>query len=54
LYGALGLRDFGVPAGTVAVEAAANAAVGVAALQALELLPSAVDRRRTARARSRR
>jgi rod shape-determining protein MreD len=54
LYEALGLRDFGVPAGTVAVQAAANAVVGVAALQALELLPGAVDRRRAARARSRR
>jgi rod shape-determining protein MreD len=54
LYEALGLRDFGAPAGTVAVQAAANAVVGVAALQAVELLPGAADRRRTARARSRR
>jgi rod shape-determining protein MreD len=54
VYEVLGLRDFGVPAGTVAVQAAANAAVGVTALQTAELLPGALDRRRTARARPRR
>lgn len=54
LYEALGLRDFGAPAGTVAVQAATNAVVGVAAMHAAELLPGAAERRRAARPRSRR
>jgi hypothetical protein len=54
LYEALGLRDFGVPTGTVAIQAATNAVVGVAAMQAADLLPGAADRRRAGRQKSRR
>jgi rod shape-determining protein MreD len=54
LYEALGLRDFGVPTGAVAVQSATNAVVGVAAMQAAELLPGVADRRRAGRQKSRR
>lgn len=54
LYEALGLRDFGVPTGTVAVQAATNAVVGVAAMQVAELLPGAAERRRAGRQKPRR
>ena len=50
----LGLRTFGVPYTSVAVEALGNAVVGVAAFQLTELLPGAVERRRMGRSRLRR
>jgi rod shape-determining protein MreD len=50
----LGLRPFGTPYAGVAGEALGNAVVGVAALQLSELLPGAVERRRTGRPRFRR
>jgi rod shape-determining protein MreD len=50
----LGLRPFGAPYAAVAGQALGNAVVGVAAFQFVELLPGAVERRRTARSRLRR
>ncbi len=50
----LGLRTFGTPYAAVAGEALGNAIVGVAAFQLTELLPGAVERRRTGRNRLRR
>ncbi len=50
----LGLRPFGTPYAAVAGEALGNAIVGVAAFQLAELLPGAVERRRTGRGRIRR
>jgi rod shape-determining protein MreD len=50
----LGLRPFGTPYAAVAGQALGNAVVGVAAFQFVELLPGAVERRRTARSRLRR
>jgi hypothetical protein len=50
----LGLRPFGVPYAAVAGQALGNSVVGVAAFQLVELLPGAVERRRTARTRLRR
>jgi rod shape-determining protein MreD len=50
----LGLRSFGNPYAAVAGQAFGNAVVGVAAFQLVELLPGAVERRRTARSRLRR
>jgi rod shape-determining protein MreD len=50
----LGLRPFGAPYASVAGQALGNAVVGVAAFQLVELLPGAVERRRTARSRLRR
>ena len=50
----LGLRPFGTPYAAVAGQAFGNAVVGVAAFQLVELLPGAVERRRTARSRLRR
>lgn len=50
----LGLRSFGAPYAAVAGEALGNAVVGVAAFQLTELLPGAVERRRTGRHRLRR
>ena len=50
----LGLRPFGNPYAAVAGQALGNAVVGVAAFQLVELLPGAVERRRTARSRLRR
>lgn len=50
----LGLRTFGMPYAAVAGEALGNAVVGVAAFQLTELLPGAVERRRTGRNRLRR
>jgi rod shape-determining protein MreD len=50
----LGLRPFGTPYAGVAGEALGNAVVGVAAFQLAELLPGAVERRRTGRPRFRR
>lgn len=50
----LGLRTLGSPYAAVAGQALGNAVVGVAAFQLVELLPGAVERRRTARTRLRR
>jgi rod shape-determining protein MreD len=50
----LGLRPFGAPYAAVAGQALGNAVVGVAAFQLVELLPGAVERRRTAKTRLRR
>lgn len=54
LYALLDLRHFGTPYATVAGQAAGNALVGVVAFQLVELLPGAVERRRSARNRPRR
>jgi len=54
LYVLLDLRHFDAPYAGVAGQAVANAAVGVIAFQLTELLPGAVERRRTARGRLRR
>ena len=53
LYVLLDLRHFGAPVSAVAGQATANAMVGVVAVQLVELLPGAVERRpaRTARRR---
>lgn len=45
LYELLGLRDFGFPYGAVLGQGVANALVGVILLQAIELLPGAIERR---------
>ena len=50
LYELLGLRHFGTPFAAVAVQGLANAVVGVLAFKTTELLPGAVERRRSARA----
>ena len=50
----LDLRTLGSPYAAVAGQALGNAVVGVAAFQLVELLPGAVERRRTARTRLRR
>jgi rod shape-determining protein MreD len=54
LYVLLDLRHFGAPYAAVAGQAAANAVVGVVAFQLVELLPGAVERRRSAKTRLRR
>ena len=54
LYVVLDLRHFGTPYTAVAGQATANAVVGVVAFQLVELLPGAVERRRTAKTRLRR
>jgi rod shape-determining protein MreD len=54
LYMLLGLRQFGAVSPVVAVQALANAVVGVVAFQLVELLPAAIERRRSARTRIRR
>jgi len=54
LYILLDLRHFGTPYAAVTGQATANAVVGVVAFQLVELLPGAVERRRTARTRLRR
>ena len=48
LYVLLDLRTFGAPSISVLSQAAGNALVGVLTFQAVELLPSAVERRRSA------
>jgi rod shape-determining protein MreD len=53
LYELLGLRDFGAPYAAVASQAAGNALIGVVAFQVAEMLPGAVDRRRSGRSRVR-
>jgi len=50
----LGQQSFDAPYARVAGEALANAVVGVAAFQLMELLPGAVERRRMGRSRIRR
>lgn len=45
LYELLNLRDFGFPWGGILGQGAANALVGIVVLQAIELLPGAVERR---------
>jgi rod shape-determining protein MreD len=54
LYVLLDLRHFGAPYAAVAGQATANAVIGVVAFQLVELLPGAVERRRTGRSRLRR
>jgi rod shape-determining protein MreD len=54
LYELLALRHFGTPYAAVAGQAAANALVGVVAFQLVELLPGAMERRKTQRTRLRR
>jgi rod shape-determining protein MreD len=54
LYALLDLRQFGSPYAAIAGESAANAIVGVAVFQLVELLPGAVERRKAARHQLRR
>ncbi|MBI3400431.1 MAG: rod shape-determining protein MreD [Acidobacteria bacterium] len=54
LYVLLDLRHFGSPYGAVTGQAVGNAVVGVVAFQVVELLPGAVERRRSQRTRLRR
>ena len=54
LYELLDLRTFGTPYGAVLGQALGNAIVGVVAFQVAELLPGAMERRRTSRTRIRR
>ena len=54
LYALLDLRQFGSPYAAIAGESAANAIVGVAVFQLVELLPGAVERHKAARHRLRR
>lgn len=54
LYGLLDLRHFGTPYAAVGGQAVGNAIVGVLAFQVVELLPGAMERRRTQRTRLRR
>lgn len=54
LYVLLDARHFGAPYAAVGGQALANAAIGVVAFQVVELLPGAVERRRTQRTRLRR
>jgi rod shape-determining protein MreD len=54
LYALLDVRHFGTPYAAVTGQAVGNAFVGVVAFQLVELLPGAVERRRSARTRLRR
>jgi hypothetical protein len=54
LYVLLDLRHFGAPYAAVAGQAVGNAVVGVVAFQVVEMLPGAVERRRSQRTRLRR
>jgi len=54
LYELLDLRRFGAPYGAVVGQGLGNAIVGVVAFQVAELLPGAMERRRTSRTRIRR
>jgi len=54
LYELLDLRTFGTPYGAVMGQSLGNAIVGVVAFQVAELLPGAMERRRTSRTRIRR
>jgi rod shape-determining protein MreD len=51
LYMVLDMRQFGTPYAAVAGQALGNAVVGVVAFQLVELLPGAVERRRTQKTR---
>lgn len=51
LYVLLDLRHFGTPYGAVARQALGNAIVGIVVFQLVELLPGAVERRRSQRGR---
>jgi rod shape-determining protein MreD len=53
LYMLLDLRHFGAPYAAVAGQAVGNAVVGVVAFQVVEMLPGAVERRRSQRTRRR-
>jgi rod shape-determining protein MreD len=53
LYVILDVRQFGAPYAAVTGQALGNAVVGVVAFQLVELLPGAVERRRTQKARIR-
>jgi rod shape-determining protein MreD len=53
LYVLLDLRHFGAPYAAVAGQAVGNAVVGVVAFQVVEMLPGAVERRRSQRTRRR-
>jgi rod shape-determining protein MreD len=53
-YELLGLRDFGAPLGAIALQAVANATVGVLAFKVVEVLPGALERRRLQGSRLRR
>jgi rod shape-determining protein MreD len=53
LYVLLDLRHFGAPYAAVTGQAVGNAVVGVVAFQVVELLPGAVERRRSQRSRRR-
>lgn len=54
LYAMLNLRQFGAPYAAVATQALGNAVAGVVAFQLAELLPGAMERRRSGRASRRR
>jgi rod shape-determining protein MreD len=54
LYVLLDLRHFGAPYAAVSGQAVGNAVVGVVAFQVVEMLPGAVERRRSQRTRLRR
>jgi rod shape-determining protein MreD len=54
LYELLDLRTFGTPYAAVVGQGLGNALVGVVAFQVAELLPGAMERRRTSRTRIRR
>jgi len=54
LYVLLDLRHFGAPYAAVTGQAVGNAVVGVVAFQVVEMLPGAVERRRSQRTRLRR
>jgi rod shape-determining protein MreD len=54
LYMLLDLRHFDAPYAAVAGQAVGNAVVGVVAFQVVEMLPGAVERRRSQRSRLRR
>jgi rod shape-determining protein MreD len=54
LYVLLDVRHFGTPYAAMAGQAAGNAVVGVVAFKLVELLPGAVERRRTAHYRVKR
>lgn len=54
LYELLGLRHFGAPFAAVGLQGVGNAVVGVLVFKVIELLPGAVERRRSARSGIRR
>jgi rod shape-determining protein MreD len=54
LYVLLDLRHFGTPYAAVARQALGNALIGIVAFQLVELLPGAMERRRSQRGRIRR